>query len=171
MSSKDQGCSPTCIVAPGVDVEPHVPHFHYFPGLRVHRPLKASGSSRGEGLRIIPFASQNMVIARDKPNMIWRVLKALYGSPQAGRRWYNHISSFLHDTFPPAVAYDEGSLPWIILLRTDDMLAFCMKEKQYGELIRQLQAARFRFTDKGEVELFCGVQFKRIEASTTQSRP
>eukprot|EP00808_Paulinella_micropora_P021596 g4562.t1 len=46
------------------------------------------------------------------------------------------------DTFPPALAYDE----------------------------RQLQAAKFRFTDKGEVEVFCGVQFKRIEASTTQSR-
>eukprot|EP00808_Paulinella_micropora_P007050 g78265.t1 len=23
----------------------------------------------------------------DKPNMIWKVMKALYGSPQAGRRW------------------------------------------------------------------------------------
>eukprot|EP00808_Paulinella_micropora_P000363 g41198.t1 len=24
---------------------------------------------------------------QDKPNMVWRVLKALYGSPQAGGRW------------------------------------------------------------------------------------
>jgi len=118
---------------------------------------------------------------QDRPNMIWKVLKALYGSPQAGRRWYNHISSFLRslgyqqstvdacvfflkdddDSFPPALAYDVRSLPWIILLRTDDMLTFCLKEEQHDELVKRLEAAKFRFTDKGDVEVFCGMQFKR----------
>jgi len=120
---------------------------------------------------------------QDRPNMIWRVMKALYGSPQAGRRWYDHISRYLRQlgytqstvdacvfflkgeagVFPPKFAYDERSLPWIVLLRTDDMLVFCMKGEQHAALVKKLQEARFRFTDKGDVEVFCGMQFKRFE--------
>eukprot|EP00808_Paulinella_micropora_P031859 g5129.t1 len=55
-------------------------------------------------------------------------------------------------TFPPSIAYDDRSLPWILLLRTDDMLTFCLKEKQHEELVKKLGEAKFRFTDKGEVE-------------------
>eukprot|EP00808_Paulinella_micropora_P024048 g1942.t1 len=58
------------------------------------------------------------------------------------------------ESFPPAMVYDVRSLPWIVLLRTDDMLVFCMKVEQHDELIRRLRAARFRFTDKGDVEAY-----------------
>eukprot|EP00808_Paulinella_micropora_P001205 g66686.t1 len=125
---------------------------------------------------------------QEKPNMIWRVMKALYDSPQAGRRWYNHIASFLRslgylqstvdacvfylkgegNSFPPKLTYDTNSLPWIVLLRTDDMLAFCMKEQQYALLIGRLKEAQFRFTDKGDVSVFCGVQ---IADSAMPNRP
>eukprot|EP00808_Paulinella_micropora_P003522 g33521.t1 len=55
------------------------------------------------------------------------------------------------ESFPPAMVYDVRSLPWIVLMRTDDMLVFCMKVEQHDELIRRLRAARFRFIDKGDV--------------------
>eukprot|EP00808_Paulinella_micropora_P004105 g26523.t1 len=64
------------------------------------------------------------------------------------------------NSFPPKLTYDTNSLPWIVLLRTDDMLAFCMKEQQYALLIGRLKEAQFRFTDKGDVSVFCGVQFQ-----------
>eukprot|EP00808_Paulinella_micropora_P012132 g12516.t1 len=64
------------------------------------------------------------------------------------------------NSFPPRLAYDSRSLPRIVLLRTDDMLAFCIKEEQCALLIGRLKEAQFRFSDKGDVKVFCGVQFQ-----------
>eukprot|EP00808_Paulinella_micropora_P031025 g75246.t1 len=72
----------------------------------------------------------------EKPNGIWKVRKALYGSPQAGRRWDSTQS------FPPSFADD-------------------VREEQHGNLVRRLQEEKFRLTDMGDVEVFCGMQFER----------
>eukprot|EP00808_Paulinella_micropora_P014831 g76008.t1 len=77
--------------------------------------------------------------------------KALYGSPQAGRRWYNHISRTSTNSFPPPFVND-------------------VREEQHDNLVRRLQEARFRLTDKGDVEVFCGMQFEsRIVVATKKT--
>eukprot|EP00808_Paulinella_micropora_P030738 g50835.t1 len=51
----------------------------------------------------------------DDPFAVWLVLKALYGSPQTGRRWHNFIAKYLRlfgKSFPPAFVRDPTSLPW-----------------------------------------------------------
>ena len=65
--------------------------------------------------------------------------------------------------FPPTFTADKRSLPWVVLLRTDDMLVFCQRGEQHDNLVRRLQEAQFRLTDKGDVEVFCGMQFVRLE--------
>eukprot|EP00808_Paulinella_micropora_P018036 g2627.t1 len=52
------------------------------------------------------------------------------------------------------MTYDERSLPWIVLLRTDDMLVFCLKEGLHEELVPPLAGAKFRFMNKGDVEAY-----------------
>eukprot|EP00808_Paulinella_micropora_P024874 g56530.t1 len=39
--------------------------------------------------------------SQERPNRIWKVRKALYGSPQAGRRWDPQLK------FPPTFAMDK----------------------------------------------------------------
>eukprot|EP00808_Paulinella_micropora_P001859 g9470.t1 len=108
----------------------------------------------------------NMTMHRHptKPDMLWEVKKALYGAPQAGRRWFNHLAAYLRKIgyeqsnvdfcvfflpnlgkeFPPLFVRNPISLPWIVLLRTDDMLDFCFFMSQHKELCRQLREAEFR---------------------------
>eukprot|EP00808_Paulinella_micropora_P023538 g54880.t1 len=69
---------------------------------------------------------------KDDRFAIWRVLKALYGSPQAGRRWHDYVARFLRKLgysqstidpcvfflattgvgFPPTCTSDPKALPW-----------------------------------------------------------
>eukprot|EP00808_Paulinella_micropora_P000653 g13908.t1 len=118
----------------------------------------------------------------DDPWALWLVLKALYGSPQAGCRWHDHVARllrsigyqqstvdpcvfFLRDSgraFPPSCAKDCDSLPWVLLLKTDDMLVFCFLHSQFRRLISELKKAKFRFKDMNDVQVFTGLQFKRF---------
>eukprot|EP00808_Paulinella_micropora_P028934 g10891.t1 len=88
----------------------------------------------------VAFPSSGMVYAvppddfkkPDDSFAVWLVLKALYGSPQAGRRWHNFKAKYLRlfgyrqstvdpcvfflsdnsKSFPPAFVRDPTSLPW-----------------------------------------------------------
>eukprot|EP00808_Paulinella_micropora_P004370 g41020.t1 len=84
---------------------------------------------------------------------IWRVFKALYGSPQAGRRWHDYIAWFLRScgysqstidprvfflpsyggSFPPAFTQLATALPWLKALK------------------KRLEAGKFRFKDMNDV--------------------
>eukprot|EP00808_Paulinella_micropora_P013579 g76918.t1 len=81
---------------------------------------------------------------------ILQVLKALYGSPQAGRRWHDKVARKLRNlgytqstidaclfflqckdkNCPPIFTKDPSSLPWILLVRTDDVLTFYKHHSQ-----------------------------------------
>eukprot|EP00808_Paulinella_micropora_P017591 g28799.t1 len=106
----------------------------------------------------------------ERPSGIWKVRKALYGSPQAGRRWYNHISRFLRK-----VGYSQSTVDACVFFIRNWANSFPppfvndLREEQHGNLVRRLQEARFRLTDKGDVEVFCGMQFERIVGSPTLS--
>eukprot|EP00808_Paulinella_micropora_P028487 g72259.t1 len=49
-------------------------------------------------------------------------------------------------------------------------LATNPRGEQHDNLVKLLQDAKFRLTDKGEVEVFCGMQFQRIGDFQTRSR-
>eukprot|EP00808_Paulinella_micropora_P002139 g19064.t1 len=64
---------------------------------------------------------------------------------------------------------EEGSI-WVTTGRTKVELdtqfppPFVNDVREEQHLVRRLQEARFRLTDKGDVEVFCGMQFERIVA-------
>eukprot|EP00808_Paulinella_micropora_P005483 g68347.t1 len=87
------------------------------------------------------------------PFAIWRVFKALYGSPQAGRRWHDYIASSGPE-FPPAFTTIASALPWVLLLKTDDMLVFCFLYSQFEAFKKRLEKGKFRFKDMNDVRVF-----------------
>eukprot|EP00808_Paulinella_micropora_P015333 g59747.t1 len=97
----------------------------------------------------------SIVVLQEKPSMIWRVRKALYGSPQAGRRWIFTV--------------DCGCLCFLFEWRRwhfSPIDSLRREEGQHEELVKKLGEAKFRFTDKGEVEVFCCIQFQRFESGS-----
>eukprot|EP00808_Paulinella_micropora_P022653 g49206.t1 len=86
--------------------------------------LDASAALRHHGWTV--HASSDDFKKQDNPYAIWRVLKALYGSPQAG----NHAS------FPLAFINSRTSLPW------------------YENLKRKLDEHKFLYNVMGGVKVF-----------------
>eukprot|EP00808_Paulinella_micropora_P029128 g49626.t1 len=112
----------------------------------------------------------------DDPDLIWRLDKALHGSPQAGRRWHDVLTAAIRligylqcaldscifylrpacigNSFPDPEAQSSRLLLWLVL-RTDDILVFCFNKEQSDNLEHEFRKT-FNLINLGEVRVFCG---------------
>jgi len=101
------------------------------------------------------------------PEMVFRVLRAIYGTKQAGRLWWQHFGATLagfgarrSSADPCLYTYETSHGIVCLLIWVDDVLIFCRAMAGIKET-KGLISAAYDVQDLGEVKDFVGVRVVR----------
>lgn len=123
-----------------------------------------------EPLYMEPFPGMKV-----KPGHKLRLLKALYGTKQAGRLWGKELQGHLRSVgYTPShdpclwLKHREGKLVAAVLYHVDDILSGG-HDKETAAFIKDL-AKRFNISDMGEPKFFLGIRITKVSGGYAWSQ-
>ena len=121
------------------------------------------------------YPPQGIELAGGNHRMVLKLKKNLYGLKNAGRTWWEHLSSGLSSLgFVPS---ESDPCVWIkndviIVSYVDDCLVFSNDKRKIKETLDKLKNQGFVFTDEGSIEQYLGIQIENnSDGSITMSQP
>jgi hypothetical protein len=127
---------------------------------------EAAGQGQGQGR---PRAATH--------DMVWRLLKAIYGLKQAGKEWYAHLHKFITEElgFTPLIAdccvYIRrsrlGNLIFLSVYVDDIPSAFHAADRAEWEEVKAAFFARFAIKFLGATDWFLNLRIRRDRAART----
>ena len=101
----------------------------------------------------------------EKPNMVWKLKKSLYGLKQSGRMWNTHLNKFLTSegfvrsmTDPCLYTYFDGMNTVNIIVWVDDLLIAASNQEILIK-VKGILSQNFKMKDLGTPSYFLGIQF------------
>jgi transposase InsO family protein len=108
------------------------------------------------------------------PNLLCRLLRALYGIKQAGRLWHHELrgkllaNGFTQSEADPSLylLIKGGALQAAVLVYVDDC-KYAGRTKEITRWVKELIMGLFKCVDLGESKLFLGIEISRDRAART----
>ena len=101
----------------------------------------------------------------EKPNMVWKLKKSLYGLKQSGRMWNSLLNKFLTSegfvrsmTDPCLYTYFDGKNTVNIIVWVDDLLIAASNQEILNK-VKGVLSQNFKMKDLGVLSYFLGIQF------------
>nr|GEZ61444.1 uncharacterized mitochondrial protein AtMg00810-like [Tanacetum cinerariifolium] len=135
--------------------------FHQFDRLQMYVKMAFLNGPLKEEVYV---AQPDGFVDLDHPEKVYRLRKALYGSKQAPRAWYDELLVFLTSkvftkgTIDPTlftIRYEEDIL--LVQIYVDDII-FGSTNPKYSKRFEKLMHSRFEMSLLGEMKLFLGLQ-------------
>nr|GEU29832.1 hypothetical protein [Tanacetum cinerariifolium] len=106
-------------------------------------------------------------VDQDNPNHVYKLKKALYGSKQAPRAWYDMLSSFLiSQDFSKGLVDStlfirrNGSDLLLVQIYVDDII-FAASTPELCDLFANLMCSKFKMSMMGKISFFLGLQISQ----------
>ena len=98
-----------------------------------------------------------------KENHVWKIKKAMYGLPQAGRDWYKTFSGFLKEKGFDQIDADSCvyQKPGIIIGFYVDYLVITSESIELIAETKAMLTSKFKMKDLGEISTILGIQVER----------
>ena len=105
--------------------------------------------------------------AADGQRLTCHLKKSIYGLKQSGRNWHGTLTEYLksegfsaNDSDPCVYSSSVGGQQVLILFWVDDIL-IAAKQESVIDSVKQRLSDRFNMDDRGELQWFLGIDFKR----------